>query len=252
MPAEWTLAVATSRLARPMPNRLAKISGTKEILLVKRRGTRNLRLSVSSSGQIRVGMPYYLPYAAGLAFAKRHAEWIAKQQLKYQQPLLQSGQLIGRTHRLEFIIDPAAGERIYTRVAGNAIRIRSGLPFNHKQLQQKALAACERALKAEADTVLAIRLKTLAERHGYSYTRLRIRKLSSRWGSCSSAGNITLSIFLVQLPSELIDYVILHELVHTRHLNHGPGYWEELTKIMPGTPGLRKELKRHNPRIEPA
>jgi predicted metal-dependent hydrolase len=74
------------------------------------------------------------------------------------------------------------------------------------------------------------RLQQLAKQHGLTYNKVSIRNQRTRWGSCSGKGNISLNIKLVALPPELFDYVILHELVHTRIHNHSKKFWKELDK----------------------
>ncbi len=86
--------------------------------------------------------------------------------------------------------------------------------------------------KAKAKSMLTGRLKYLAEKHGFTYNKLFIRNQRSRWGSCSSKNNINLNIKLAKLPAELIDYVILHELVHTRKKDHGKTFWAEMDKLV--------------------
>ena len=89
------------------------------------------------------------------------------------------------------------------------------------------------------------RLQILAERHGFSYRRVFIRNQKTRWGSCSYQNNINLNINLVLLPSDLTDYTILHELVHTRVKNHGPGFWRELAKYIKNPLALDRKLDRY-------
>ena len=84
--------------------------------------------------------------------------------------------------------------------------------------------------KAGARKKIIRRLKELAGRYGFTYNRIAIRNQRTRWGSCSGKGNINLNIKLVALPQELMDYVILHELVHTRVHNHSKRFWQELDK----------------------
>ena len=99
-------------------------------------------------------------------------------------------------------------------------------------------------LRKEAKEYLPDRLQVLAGMHGFTYGSIRIAKSKSRWGSCSSKKNISLSLFLMQLPSHLIDYVILHELCHTVEMNHSPKFWELLDKVCDEkAKALRKELK---------
>lgn len=119
---------------------------------------------------------------------------------------------------------------------------------------QKAaiIAACEKALKIEAEKLLAIRATELATRFGYSFKSLTIKKLTSRWGSCSSRREITLSIYLIQLPWPLIDYVILHELAHTKHLHHQKPFWDEMEASIVDARSRRREIKKYRPTILPS
>lgn len=96
-----------------------------------------------------------------------------------------------------------------------------------------------------ARSFLKQRLDFLAERFGFEYGRLAVRNQKSRWGSCSYKNNINLNVNLLRLPAELVDYVILHELVHTRVKNHGPLFWGMLEKMMPGAKEFDKQLKQY-------
>ncbi len=226
------------------------IEGIGQVTLAKRRGTRHLRLSINANGRVRVGMPYWLPYKAAIAFAKDRKDWIAEQQILNQQAILRSGVKVGKAHTLYFSTDPSV-KTIKPRVDAIAIYVTSPYDESDHRVQHKARIASERALAQESKTVLPYRVKSLSALHGYPYKDLRIRKLTSRWGSCSSSKVITLSYFLMQLPWELIDYVILHELVHTKHLNHSPNFWRALEELMPGAKRLQKEIRTHKPRVQP-
>jgi predicted metal-dependent hydrolase len=98
----------------------------------------------------------------------------------------------------------------------------------------------------KARVIIEDRLKGLAKEHGFSYNRLSIRKQRTRWGSCSHKNNINLNIRLVSLPEELFEYVILHELVHTRIKNHGEFFWRELDKITGEARKLDRRLKSYH------
>ena len=97
--------------------------------------------------------------------------------------------------------------------------------------------------KQEARKILESRISQLAEEHGFEYNRISIRKQKTRWGSCSAKNNISLNMNLLHLPKELIDYVLLHELVHTRVKNHGKDFWNELDKVVPNSKKIDKQLK---------
>jgi hypothetical protein len=98
---------------------------------------------------------------------------------------------------------------------------------------------------AEAVRTLAGRIDELAGQHGFTYRRLTIRNQKTLWGSCSHDNNINLNINLVRLRQELIDYVMLHELVHTRQKNHGKRFWATLDTYTGDAKKLARELKQH-------
>ena len=157
--------------------------------------------------------------------------------------------LIGKAHRLRFI--NTGSQSISSRVLGSSIRVSTGLAFSSPEVQTKATLAAERALRAEAEHLLPQRLAALARQHGYKYKDAKIRKLTSRWGSCSQDKVISLSYYLIQLPWPLIDYVLLHELAHTQQLNHGQAFWQEFEHSLPEAKSLRKQVRQHKPRLEP-
>ena len=86
--------------------------------------------------------------------------------------------------------------------------------------------------KTEARKRIITRLVELARQYGFTYNKVSIRNQRTRWGSCSAKGNISLNVKLVALPPELSDYVILHELAHTRVHNHSKRFWQELDKYV--------------------
>lgn len=96
--------------------------------------------------------------------------------------------------------------------------------------------------KAWARKILVERLDELSEMNGFSYNRVFTRKQRTRWGSCSAKNNISLNLKLLLLPEELRDYVILHELVHTKIKNHSSKFWKELDKFVGDAKGKQSKL----------
>ena len=96
-----------------------------------------------------------------------------------------------------------------------------------------------------ASNYLLNRLDVLAQLHGFRYNRVSIRNQKTRWGSCSSKNNISLNKKILYLPPELIDYVLLHELVHTKIKNHGKEFWRELDKMVPKSKKVDKRLQNY-------
>lgn len=103
--------------------------------------------------------------------------------------------------------------------------------------------------RAVARNILVERIEALARRHGFTYNKVFVRNQKTRWGSCSGANNINLNMHLIRLPSELMDYTILHELVHTRIKDHGPQFWEELGKYMDRPRQVDRQLNQYGPML---
>ena len=99
----------------------------------------------------------------------------------------------------------------------------------------------------EAKRILPVKLRKLVEIHGFKVNNITIRNNKRNWGSCSSRNNISLNLQMMKLPDELIDYILLHELVHTEIKNHGPKFWEKLNQITGGNARtLAKQVKQYS------
>jgi len=104
-------------------------------------------------------------------------------------------------------------------------------------------AALCRWLRRKARKELAPRLAGLALRHGFEYRRVSVRQQRTRWASCSRRGTISLNARLLFVPPEVVDYVLLHELCHTRELNHSRRFWTQLEAYDPAYRAHKKELR---------
>lgn len=214
----------------------------------KRRGTRSLRLTIAADGKVKVTIPSWASYGAGVKFARSRLGWI-QDNMPDRPKLLGQGWHVGKAHRLVF--DTADTDTVKTRLAGSEIRILRppGMMISHPESQEAARRAGIRALRIEAAKLLPPRLRQLADQHGFSYGKVGIKQLTGRWGSCDHERNITLNLYLMQLPWHLIDYVLLHELVHTRHLNHGPEFWASFLACEPRAKDYRRQIRRHRPEL---
>jgi predicted metal-dependent hydrolase len=219
-----------------------------EVVLSKRKGASHMRLSINAAGKIRVGMPYWTPYQAGIAFAKSKSQWIKTHVAAQTSQKLQHGDLVGKAHRINYVY--TEGERsISTRVTSSEVILSTGFSISDMRVQEKLVTACERALKNEAEHLLMQRLNQLSAQYGFEFRSVVVRKLTARWGSCSSKKIITLSYYLMQLPWHLIDYVLIHELIHTKHLHHGKDFWDDFIKILPNAKQLQKEIRPYKPLV---
>ncbi len=211
------------------------------VLVSKRASSRRIRLTIASDGQVKVSIPKWLPYSAGVEFARSKTEWIRK---KTPEPItLRSGRQVGKSHHLVF--KPTDKNTVTTRLNDleAVVFYPSSLKVSDPKVQVAAKRIIKRALLKQASKLLPIRLEQLAKKYGYSYSDIRIKSLKTRWGSCDSHRNITLNLYLMELPWELIDYVILHELNHTVVMAHGPKFWDALKAKLPNCLELKKQLK---------
>lgn len=220
------------------------------VRLYKRKGSRSLRVSVNAVGEARASMPTWMPYATGLNFVKTQKDWILSQQVRRQTQLI-DGQLIGKAHHLRFLAVNSLIEPI-ARVRNTDILVTypAHMAAHQVEVQRKATEACIRALRQQATQLLPQRLDSLATRHGIVYKSVAIKRLKSRWGSCDQYKNIVLNLFLMQLPWELIDYVLLHELAHTAVMRHGAPFWDEMQRLDPRAKQLRREIRAFQPTLQ--
>lgn len=101
----------------------------------------------------------------------------------------------------------------------------------------------------KASRELVERIVALAETYDFSVGKISVRSQKTRWGSCSAKNNISLNVKLMRLPRELVDYVLCHELVHTRIKNHGHDFWKELSGIMGDAKERDAVLRKYRPSL---
>ena len=107
-----------------------------------------------------------------------------------------------------------------------------------KLTREKVIALAEEALK-----VIPERVEYFAKVIGVTYGKITIRNQKTRWGSCSSKGNLNFNCLLMLAPPEVLDYVVVHELCHRKQMNHSKAFWLEVEKVLPNYKEVRKWLK---------
>lgn len=152
-----------------------------------------------------------------------------------------------RSHALR--LSPSAADgRVSATIGREWVTIvhPPGLAPSDARLQRLALLLVGRLYALEAADDLPSRVARLAAAHGVTYGRVSLRDMTSRWGSCSSDGRICLNTRLMALPDSLVDMVVLHELAHTVHMNHGAAFRATLDKMLGGgLAALEAELKTY-------
>lgn len=217
------------------------------VKIVKNKRSKSLRISIGHNGEIKVTIPAWTSYQIGLSFAMAKKAWIREHGRK--PLLLKPGQSVGKSHHLEFV--PDAVLSVKSKIVKTQILVMhpANLSFDNPEVQKVAVLACIRALRSQSQTLLPYRLSSLAEKHEFEFNRVSIKQMKARWGSCDQNKNILLNLFLIQLPWDLIDYVLLHELVHTKVLKHGPDFWAEFSQVLPDAKAKRNSMRGYRPNI---
>lgn len=231
-----------------MPSKEIELPDVGRIKLVKSKQNRNLRLSVTATG-VRVSMPQWMPYSAGKAYALKNSTWIQHHVAKIpSKRTIMPGDRIGRLHTVEFVIvDPSQKPQVRVSNSRLLVQHHAKEPIFSTAVQTRATRGSQKVLKKEADLVLPQRLDTLAKTHGFTYQSVQTKQLKRRWGSCDNKRQIVLNYYLMELPWDCIDYVLLHELTHTIHLNHSPEFWAHMHTIFPRVDDVRKQLRDYQP-----
>ena len=131
------------------------------------------------------------------------------------------------------------------------IKINHKLKLQSSEAQEYIEFILKQILRIEAKHYIPKKTMELAHQYQLNVSNIKINSAQTRWGSCSMTNSLNFSLFLIQLPYSLIDYVILHELSHTIHKNHSKAFYELLNRLSSGKHlDLNKQLKHFSPRIK--
>jgi predicted metal-dependent hydrolase len=210
--------------------------------------SRSVKISVAPDGTLRASMPPYAPLLVLKRLVATSRPQLRKM-LGQSAPAykLEHGSEIGKSHRLVIVQAQRTSVKRYKQQI--TVTLAPGDSIDSPAISKKVRDEITAALRLEAKSYLTGRLKFMATKLGCTYEKVRFSHASSRWGSCSTTGTISLNIALMKLPFELIDYVIVHELSHTKQMNHSTKFWALVEAADPSYKLHRKLLKSHSPTI---
>lgn len=210
---------------------------------IERRGVKNARLRVRENGAVDLIVPDRFTDAQVDGLLTRKAEWIADKQRYFAKRVPVNHRLHPNEMRL-------LGD-VFTFVSTPKLRYRTELDHRGRLIRTGVnLADAEtrrRWYRRYAKSYLGVRVAELARAHGFKFNQLYVRAPWKRWGSCSAKRNISLNWRLIEAPDAVIDYVVLHELLHTRLMTHDQRFWAQLRAICPHAPQSREWLERNRP-----
>jgi predicted metal-dependent hydrolase len=197
-------------------------------------------LRVRPDGTARVTVPRRGSFRAAREFANRNILWIDQQlQRLAARPVADSVWTIGSAilFRGETVRIVAGRDPDSILFADQVVGI-IGAPGDFRP-------DIERHLRSLAALELPPKLFQFARQHGLTVRRLTVRNQKSRWGSCSRRGAISLNWRLIQVPPFVSDYILLHELMHLRQMNHSRKFWREVENVCPGFREAERWLRTH-------
>jgi predicted metal-dependent hydrolase len=211
---------------------------------------RSIGISVLPDSSVIVRVPYLTPVKRISGIVTDKYDWILKHRDNYRKlnnstrnKSFTSGEF-HLFHGIESVLQIEKSEKSYIRFFDSTIKLGTLKPDDPETIKRLLY----KGYKDEALTHFPLLMsKVLSEHENQMFkpTGLVIRTMKRRWGSCSNKGIITLSTELIKLPDLYIEYVIIHELCHLKHHNHGPDFYKLLSVIFPEWKTVRKELRKY-------
>ena len=198
------------------------------IEFVRVRRARRYILRVRPDGTLRVTVPRGGSRRQAEQFVRKHQRWICRERDRVRSEHAPTEWTDGSVILLRGSFVP-----IVVESGDGAMMVRYGDREVSMSPADNVRPAVEDDLKLVAKDELVPRLHELAAVHGLALGAVSIRNQRSRWGSCARNGNIALNFRLVQMPSDVRDYVLLHELMHIRHQNHSRRFWKLVESVCP-------------------
>lgn len=212
-----------------MANKVVHFKSVGPVTFFRNRRSKSMKITVKPDKSVLISFPFGVSEKEVLSFLARSEEWITKQQEKVKsvQKVYQEGTVIKtRLHTIELKKGTGNG-KVEVKNDLITIFVRDFDAEKTRILMENLLT---KIYRYEAHVLLPPRLRELARKHGYTCNKITIRNNKRNWGSCSSANNISLNLQMMKLPDMLIDYILLHELVHTKIKNHSEHFWQELNR----------------------
>jgi predicted metal-dependent hydrolase len=215
------------------------------ISIKKKIGNRNIRITVHPIRGVNVSIPWLTRYSSAERFIFEREEWIIstiqKQKSKREKsevPLGEGEHFHTFLREIEFC--QTGQENLFDAAGKNGkikIILKKGVGVIHYPqgaTRQELVGAIEKILRYDAKEYLPARTAELAKKFGFCYNNIYLKNNKTNWGSCSRLNNINLNIHLMRLSAEIADYVILHELCHLKHRNHGSDFHKMLNNLCEG------------------
>ncbi len=228
------------------------VDGIGNVLFVKKPKVKNINIRLYDEGRVKVALPVYSSWSQAIKVVRSKAPWILKQRKtlikrKQKQQIIINNDTVFPylKHKIELI--PYESTRGQIKIYNGTLKILypGGINIEDKRIQDFIRKGITEAMRIEAKNFLPKRVEELACKYEFSYRKVFVKNAKTLWGSCSSKNNINLNLNLIRLPEKLQDYIIIHELAHTVHRNHGQQFWRLLDHYFGDARLVAKELKNY-------
>jgi hypothetical protein len=208
---------------------------------------KSIALIIEQDGRLVVRAPMRVSDADIKHLVKQKEGWIREKQKQVKDKSTQSTPKVymdgeeflylGKSYKLKIVTDL------------NPALVLSRKFYLSLRALPKAESVFTKWYRDQARAVISERVKLYAARHGFKYRKIRITSARTRWGSCSSMGNLNFTWRLVMAPPEVIDYVVVHELAHLQVNNHSKEFWNQVGCIMPDYKKRLRWLKENGQKL---
>ena len=210
------------------------------VLIQRKKNIKRLSIKIDAYKGVVLNAPFYIPESIILPFLESAKPWINK----HYQPIVhayaqgENHLFLGTYYPLNLIQNES---KAHVVIDNHQMNI-----YSHTLASDIIQNLLQDFYKRQAQALLPERLKLCMTRTPWvmKTPTLKLRFMRSRYGSCSSIGNISLNIHLIKARTALIDYVIFHELCHIKEHNHGPKFYALMQQVLPNWPELKLELKQ--------
>jgi len=206
---------------------------------------KTVALIIRPDGSLEVRAPLRLPKKEILEWVASKSNWIEKHRQQVLQIQAEKAQAAGRSLQngdLLYVMGKTYPLRV---IKTQTLRLEKTRLVMSSDLLPHAKTALQKFLTELLNLTLAFRFSIFTEKIGKQPARVRISKARTRWGSCSSNGTIAINWRLSMAPLEILDYIIVHELVHLKHPNHSRAFWAEVARILPDYKARKQWLKQY-------
>lgn len=205
-----------------------------------RRKVKGIRISVNRDGEVRFVIPMHYPIKKLEKIIEKKRNWI-EEKLKHFERLkngfyLNENEILYLGRKYTFIFT----EKLKNRYIINEEKqeIYTGIDLSDEGTRNRWLIY-------EAKKIITERLKIINKGGRFKYSSIYIRNQKTKWGNCSSKGNISFNWRIIKAPVEVIDYLIIHELIHLEEMNHSKAFWEKVSQVYPNYKEANRWLKKY-------